>query len=200
MAQCLDGGDAGGDRGVPVDRAQAGVAGVAAEPWVGVVLDGWAVAVLDEVPPVAGTEPDRRAGKVRPGLQVEQPADMVGVQMGADDVGETSRSTPRARARREAGRRSSRDGRRTSRRRWRSAGCCQRLQAMSQSRPEVRLPIQATGGSGRRPGAQRRTMRSSGRACGRLGYASPRNPNRPPSARPGSGKRPTRLGEDPGAS
>jgi hypothetical protein len=40
-------------------------------------------------------------------------------------------------------------------------------------------------------------MRSSGRACGRLGYASPRNPNRPPSARPGSGKRPTRLREDP---
>ena len=61
---------------------------MAAEPLLDVVLDQRGGASFDEVAPVAGTEPDGGARKGWPRLQVEQPPHVVGVQMGADDVGD----------------------------------------------------------------------------------------------------------------
>ena len=59
-----------------------------AEPLPDVVLDQGPVALLDEVPPVPRPEPDGRPWKARPRLQVEQPSHVIGVQVGADDVGD----------------------------------------------------------------------------------------------------------------
>ena len=204
------------------------------------------MALLDEVPPVAGTERDGRAGEVRPGLQVEQPADVVGVQMGADDVGNVvpldpqgpepggklaaeqaadgvlvagghrggppprvDQNAPVTGAEKEAADREpglaaaveqvavSGGGGVVAEVAGagdeRPVGDGAQLDAANVHRPRpravrrVRRPIQATDGSGRRLARRANQARRSGRACGQLGYGSPRNLNRPPSARPAPG-------------
>jgi hypothetical protein len=93
----LDGRDAWRDRGVPVDRPQARLAGVAAAPLLDVVLKAGGVASFDQVAPVARTQPDARAREARPGLQIEQPPRVVGVQVGTDDLGDVVPLDPKAR-------------------------------------------------------------------------------------------------------
>ena len=248
MTRCLDGGDAGGDRGVPVDRPQAGVAGVAAEPFVGVVLDGgpwrssmkyrqspapnemvargkcglasrsnsqpmWSacrwvqttsVTSSRSTPgPGARREAGRRTGgrrrprRRRPPRWAPSPRrpERTGHRCGEGSSRSGARPgrggrTGRRVRRRWRGRRSSRGGRRTSRRRWRSAGCCQRPQATSQSRPEGSATHSSNGrvrsstGAQSEPGAQIGTgLRPVG-----LRESSEREP--PAERRSGSGKHP----------
>jgi hypothetical protein len=197
-------------------------------------------------------------GGVRPCLQVEQPADVVGVQMGADDVGDVvpldpqgpepggklaaeqaadgvlvaggqrggphprvDQNAPVAGAEKEAADREpglaaaveqvavSGGGGVVAEVAGagdeRPVGDGAQLDAANVDRPRpravrrVRRPIQATDGSGRRLARRANQARRSGRACDQLGYASPRNANRPPSADPAPGSTPIRLRDDPSA-
>lgn len=78
--------DAARDGRVQVHPAQSRRADPAAEP--GLDVAGHLTWPVDEVVPVCGAEPDRRLGEDRVSVLVEQPADVVGVKVGADDVGD----------------------------------------------------------------------------------------------------------------
>src|SRR5207249_1648101 len=77
-------GDPGRDGGVAIDRPDPGRVFRAAEP----VPDVRAhlAGTGDEVILIGGAEPDGGPGEDRVGVEVEQPADVVDVQMGTDDV------------------------------------------------------------------------------------------------------------------
>src|SRR6266540_1864806 len=83
----LDCRDAWCNRGVSINWPQARVIGVHAKPLSDVILHE-RILEFDEVLPVPRTEPDGRVTKDRPGLPIEQPSDVIGVQVGADDIGD----------------------------------------------------------------------------------------------------------------
>lgn len=87
-------GDAGGDRRVGCDGPQVVAAFGGDAKAAPDVVEHPHIGVGDEVIPVARAEPDRGTSEDRDGVDVEQPAAVVSVQMGAHHVGNVGRANP----------------------------------------------------------------------------------------------------------
>ncbi|MEJ8662266.1 hypothetical protein WKI58_38400 [Streptomyces halotolerans] len=91
VSRCHGESDARRDGGVAADRSEiSATVGGSAEPLSDMVKHPH-LGVCDEVVPVMGAEPDGGVREDRKGVMVEEPAAMVGVQMGAYNVGNVRR-------------------------------------------------------------------------------------------------------------